>query len=235
MMTLVQIKGDVVDDETASFYAFFGIQAVSPKLVSDAIASDQDGELTLQIASNGGDVFAASEIYTMLKQYDGKVNVEVQGLAASAASVIAAAGDTVKMSPTAQIMIHRAWSVVQGNTEDAAHESEVLDKIDHSIAAAYEARTGMTEGELLDLMTKETWMGAQEAVDKGFADEIMFVDDKQPQVAASAGVVVPKSAVNKLLNLISKAERKSRPEPSEHEQQSLRQRKLAILMSEKED
>ena len=107
-MGKIDIKGDIVSDDAGAFYEYFGMSSTYPKLVQDAIANDEDEEITLNIASNGGDVFAASEIYTMLKASGKRIVVNVQGLAASAASVISMAGDTVRISPTAHIMIHKA-------------------------------------------------------------------------------------------------------------------------------
>lgn len=196
---------------------------------------NETDDVEVDIASNGGDVFAASEIYTMLKGYQGNVTVNIQGLAASAASVIAMAGDKVSISPTAQIMIHKAWSGVQGNTDDLAHQSAVLDGIDKSIVAAYSDKTGMDSSDVLQLMSNETWMTAQDAVDKGFADEIMFVDDKQPQFTNSVSDIPTKEAVNKFMNLLATAKSKSKPQQTEQPKKSqpanaLLQSKLAILM-----
>ncbi|MFP7154014.1 head maturation protease, ClpP-related [Weissella paramesenteroides] len=241
MSKVINIKGTIVDDETAAFYSFFGIPSSSPSAVAQILNDDgdedipdePDSDVEVNIASNGGDVFAASEIYTMLRQANAKVTVNIQGLAASAASVIAMAGDTVKISPTAQIMIHQAASNMGGNKDDLAHEIGVLDGIDKSIANAYEAKTGLPQAELLNMMSNETWISAQDAVDKGFADEVMFVDEKQPAFANSTANFVPKSAVNKLLNLINKSETTSKLDNKINESQptdDLKQRKLAILL-----
>ncbi|WP_433962146.1 head maturation protease, ClpP-related [Levilactobacillus brevis] len=236
MTKKVMIKGNVVDDETAAFYQFFGMPAVSPVSVSDVLDSDgPNDDVEVDIASNGGDVFAASEIYTMLKNYQGNVTVNVQGLAASAASVIAMAGDKVSISPTAQIMIHKAWSGVQGNADDLSHESNVLDSIDQSIVAAYVAKTGMDADDVLQLMANETWMTAQDAVDKGFADEIMFVDDKQPQFTNSVSEIPSKAAINKFMNLISKSQPKPTQPKESQPANALMQSKLAILMGKNKE
>lgn len=226
----INIKGDVVNDETAAFYSFFDIPSISPSQVSNILNDDND-DVTVDIASDGGDVFAASEIYTLLKKYSGKVTVNIEGLAASAASVIAMAGDQINISPTAQIMIHKAWGTIDGNSDDFAHQATVLSGIDESIAAAYEAKTGMKQTDLLHLMSQETWLTAQEAVDKGFADEIMFVDQKAPQVVNSISHIPSKKAVNKLFNLISQVNyQENQSQPSDY----LKNRKLAILLGKKE-
>ncbi len=240
----IDIKGTVVDDETAAFYSFFGIPSASPSAVAQILNDDGDDDVEVNIASNGGDVFAASEIFTLLKAANANVTVNIQGLAASAASVIAMAGDTVKISPTAQIMIHQAASYgssgIGGNKDDLAneiadlsHEINVLDGIDKSIASAYESKTGMPQGDLLNMMAQETWIGAQEAVDKGFADEIMFVDEKQVAFSNATANIVPKSAVNKLLNLLNKSEKTAKLESEVKNSQptsDLKQSKLAILL-----
>lgn len=232
MMTKkIPVKGDIVDNETASFYSFFDIPATSPTLVSSAIDSADGDDLEVDIASNGGDVFAASEIYTKLKAYQGQVTVNIEGLAASAASVIAMAGDVINMSPTAQMMIHKAWTYTAGNSDDLAHDSQMMDKTDQSIVNAYADKTGLKREDILKMMQDETWMTAQDAVDKGFADKIMFVDEKTPQVVNAASPIVPKAAVNKLLTLISSANK----QPTENKTKkksipSLRDQKLAILL-----
>ncbi len=230
----IDIKGTVVDDETAAFYSFFGIPSASPSAVAQILNDgDDDDDVEVNVASNGGDVFSASEIYTMLRQSKANVTVNVQGLAASAASVIAMAGNKVNISPTAQLMIHQASSYGGGNKDDLAHEINVLDGIDKSIASAYESKTGMPQGDLLNMMAQETWIGAQEAVDKGFADEIMFVDEKQAAFSNTTANIVPKSAVNKLLNLLNKSEKTEKLENKAKNSQptcDLKQSKLAILL-----
>lgn len=244
-MTKLEIKSDIVDNQTATVYGFYGLDAVSPESVSDVIKNASDGHIDVEIASNGGDVFAASEIYTMLKNYGGTVNVQVQGLAASAASVIAMAGDKVSMSPTAMLMIHQAMTDVQGNKDDMLHEADVLDKIDKAIVPAYEAKTGMSEPDLLNLMQQESWMTAKDAVDKGFADEISDFGDSDQLYAASTGMMLsPKAIAAGKAALAAKKDVKDeattpaperdvkpatapQPEPSKP---TLRQQKLAFLM-----
>ncbi|MCE2082168.1 Clp protease ClpP [Streptococcus thermophilus] len=219
-MGKIDIKGDIASDDLVAFYDFFGMKCTYPKMVQEAIENDKDEEITLNIASNGGDVFAASEIYTMLKASGKRIVVNVQGLAASAASVISMAGDTVRISPTAQIMIHKASTGIRGNSDDLEHQSAVLSSIDESIALAYEMKTGLKQTELLDLMAKETWLNAKTAVDKGFADEIMFSDTEKEVMVTNAVHQLPsKSAINKFKNMIAKPKTNS-----------LREQKLAILL-----
>ncbi|MFM0877284.1 head maturation protease, ClpP-related, partial [Streptococcus suis] len=127
--------------------------------------------------SPGGDVFAAAQIYNMLMDYKGDVHVVIDGLAASAASVIAMAGTTVSMSPVAMMMIHNPWTVAQGEAKDMQKVIEMLGEIKESIINAYELRTGLSRTKLSHLMDSESWFNAKKAVELGFADKILF--DKQ--------------------------------------------------------
>ena len=225
-MTKIDIKGEIVDNDTGEFFDYFGMSSVYPKKVQQAIENDEDEEIILDIASNGGDVFSASEIYTMLKSSGKNIVVNIQGLAASAASVIAMAGNTVNISPTAQMMIHKASVVGAGNADDFEHEAKVLNGIDESIASAYELKTGMKQEDLLQMMASETWLNAKEAVDKGFADNIMFLND-EIVVTNSINHIPSKQAINKFKNLIAKEQLKN--EKDSQPKISLRDQKLAIL------
>ncbi len=233
-MTVIEIKGDIVDSSYGMMYDWFGLDYTSPSKVNDALASAQDEEIILNIASNGGDVFAASEIYSAVKMNGKPVTVNIQGLAASAASVIAMAGETVNISPTAQIMIHKAWSQPAGNAEDLQHEANVLNGVDQSIAAAYELKTGMNQTDILQLMSNETWLTAQDAVDKGFADNIMFVDANKPVFSNSIGNIPSADKLNEFMNFMNFKNRhnKTKAEPTKENKQkvNLRDRKLAILL-----
>lgn len=227
-MGVIDIKGDVVSNDVGEFYEWFGMSSTYPSKVQRAIANDEDDDITLNVASNGGDVFAASEIYTMLKDSGKIVTVNIQGLAASAASVIAMAGNTVRMSPTSQMMIHKALVSTVGNSDDLEHESGVLNSIDESIAAAYELKTGLSQTDILQMMSNETWMNAKVAVDKGFADEIMFNEsDDEPTFENAVHQLPSKSAINKFKNLIAKEKLNKQPSQPKN---SLRDKKLAILL-----
>lgn len=141
---------------------------------------DQVGDVTIRINSPGGEVFAASDMYAAIKAHNGNVTVEITGLAASAASVIAMAGDTVLMAPTANMMIHDPWSCAMGNSDDMKHEAKVLDEIKESIINAYELKTGMNRDKIARLMENETWMSAHTAKEMGFIDGIIGeTDDKE--------------------------------------------------------
>ncbi|WP_249629092.1 head maturation protease, ClpP-related [Streptococcus uberis] len=228
-MTKIDIKGDIVDNDTGEFFDYFGMSSVYPKKVQQAIENDEDEEIILDVASNGGDVFSASEIYTMLKSSGKNIVVNIQGLAASAASVISMAGNTVNISPTAQLMIHKASVIGAGNADDFEHEAKVLNGIDESIASAYELKTGMKQEDLLQMMASETWLNAKEAVDKGFADNIMFSNDENEEIVITNSInhIPSKQAINKFKNLIAKEQLKN--EKDSQPKISLRDQKLAIL------
>lgn len=137
--------------------------------------------LNIYINSSGGDVFAGQAIYSMLKRHSATKNVYIDGLAASIASLIAMAGDRIIMPANAMMMVHRAWTVAMGNSNDFRKLAEDMDKIDESIITVYEAKTGMKQEDIIPLLDAETWMTAQDALDNGFCDEI----EEEKQVAAS--------------------------------------------------
>nr|DAF29308.1 MAG TPA: Putative ATP dependent Clp protease [Caudoviricetes sp.] len=204
-MTVIEVKADIVDNDTGKFYDWIGWDAVYPGKVSTLL--DGADEVEVNINSNGGDVFAASEIYTLLSQHSGMVTVNIQGLAASAASVIAMAGDVVHISPTAQIMIHKAWTIADGNADDMAHTSEFLDGIDDSIMNAYVVKTGLDKSELSNMMAKETWLTANQAVDYGFADDVMdFGRSKEPVLNSIGYPQVSRAVVDRWKKTMASAE-----------------------------
>lgn len=135
------------------------------------------GNITVWINSYGGDVFAASQIYTMLMNYSGAVTVKIGGIAASAASVIAMAGGSVEMAPTSILMIHDPATVAVGNTEEMRAAIKMLDEIKESIVNAYELKTGLSREKIAKMMSAETWMNARKAVELGFADKILYTGE----------------------------------------------------------
>lgn len=239
-MTKINVKGAVVSNDDADIYDWLGYDYVSPNQVESAL-NDADDDIVVNVASGGGSVFAASEIYTMLKAYSGKVVVNIQGLAASAASVIAMAGDEVNMSPTSQMMIHKASTISMGNADDLNHDSKMLDVTDQSIVNAYEAKTGMSRDDILKMMSNETWMTAQDAVDKGFADNVSTGETQAPQLvnATATTPIISNTAISKIKNLMAKV-RSAKPEktvekPSNKATKpapSLRDQKVAILVGD---
>lgn len=138
----------------------------------------EEGDVTVWINSPGGNVFAAAEIYTMLRDYKGKVTVKIASIAASAASVIAMAGDSVEASPTAMLMIHDPSTIAMGNARDFERTIGTLREVKESIINAYRAKTGLSRAKIAKLMEDETWMNARAALGYGFVDKILFMDDK---------------------------------------------------------
>lgn len=144
---------------------------VTPQLFKDELNSGE-GDITVWINSPGGDCVAAAQIYNMLMDYKGNVTVKVDGIAASAASVIAMAGTKVLVSPVSMLMIHNPMTVAAGNTEEMERAISMLDSVKDSIINAYEIKTGLSRAKISHLMDAETWMDANSAVEMGFADEI---------------------------------------------------------------
>lgn len=153
---------DVIDD-------YYGVSA------SDFVAAlngVKAGDIHLHISSPGGDVFAARAMVAAIAAHPSKITAHIDGLAASAASYVAMACDSVVMQDGAMLMIHNAWCVSMGNASDLRGTADLLDKIDGSIVADYQRKTGLPADELQAMMAAETWMDATEAVAKGFADSI---------------------------------------------------------------
>ena len=151
---------------------------VTPQLFKDELFSG-DGDVTVWINSPGGDCVAAAQIYNMLKDYNGNVTIKIDGIAASAASVIAMAGSTVLMSPVSMLMIHNPMTVAMGNAGDMQKAIEMLDEVKESIINAYHLKTGMSRAKISHLMDSETWMNAYKAVELGFADDILFRNEEK--------------------------------------------------------
>lgn len=148
---------------------------VTPALFAEELKAG-DGDVTVWINSPGGDCFAAAQIYNMLRDYKGKVTIKVDGLAASAASVIAMAGDTVLVSPVSMMMIHNPATIAMGDHTEMEKAIAMLDEVKNSIINAYQAKTGLSKQKLSQLMEDETWMNAKRAVELHFADGIIERD-----------------------------------------------------------
>ena len=136
--------------------------------------------MTVWLNSPGGDCVAAAQIYNMLKEYPGNITIKIDGIAASAASLIAMAGDNVLMSPVSMMMIHNPLTMAIGNADDMQKAAAMLDEVKDSIINAYELKTGLSRAKLAHLMDDETWMNAVKAVELGFADGVLYRDsDKE--------------------------------------------------------
>ena len=160
---------------------------VTPQMFKEELM-DGNGDITVWINSPGGDCVAAAQIYNMLREYAGEVSVKIDGIAASAASVIAMAGDRVLMSPVSMMMIHNPMTIAFGDSGEMQRAIDMLSSVKDSIINAYELKTGMSRTRLAHLMDAETWMDANKAIELGFADEIIqrngAVDEMEvPQVS----------------------------------------------------
>ena len=160
-----------------------------------------EGDVDLWINSPGGDCYAAAQIYNMLMEYKGNVAVKIDGIAASAASVVAMAGSTVEMSPVATIMIHNPMTVSIGDTHEMERTITFLSEIKESIINAYELKTGLSRAKISRLMDAETWMNAKKAVELGFADSVLYTDAQRPVTDTADGLIFSRAAVtNSLLS-----------------------------------
>ena len=155
---------------------------ITPKKFKAELTTSTD-DIAVWLNSPGGDVFAASQIYTMLKEYEGKVTVKIDGIAASAASVIAMAGDEIVMSPVAMMMIHNPATVIFGEAGDLASGIKMLTEVKESIVNAYEERTGLSRSKISNMMDAETWFSAKKAVELGFADKILYAPEETSDAA----------------------------------------------------
>lgn len=206
-MKIINLKGEIVSNDIASIYRAWGYNCSCPKDFEEIVNGDEDVEIIIN--SRGGSVLDASEIYTALKDYKGKVTVKIVGFAGSCASWIAMAADEVKISPMGFIMIHNSSSIAIGDNREMDKSSNMLKTIDTSIKTAYQSKTGLSDEELTELMNNESWFDAKTAVEKNFADEIMFDEE----------VIITNSFLNelelpsdKILNYINKSKNKEERE-----------------------
>ncbi len=179
---------------------------VTPKLFADELYAGS-GPVTIWLNSPGGDCIAASQIYAMLMDYKGDVTIKIDGIAASAASVIAMAGTTVLMAPTSLMMIHNPMTMAFGNHEDMKKAMDMLDEVKESIINAYEIRTGLSRAKLSHYMDSETWMNANKAIELGFADDVLK-DEKRAvtdEAFAFSGKAAQTSLMNKLCRPVKNA------------------------------
>ncbi len=172
---------------------------VTPQLFKDELLSG-NGDVTVWINSPGGDCVAAAQIYNMLVDYKGNVTVKIDGIAASAASVIAMAGTKVLMSPVSMLMIHNPMTIAYGSSEEMQRAISMLDEVKNSIINAYEIKTGISRTKLSHLMDAETWMDANKAVELGFADEVITRNmDMENMEVPQVSMLYSKTAVTNSL------------------------------------
>jgi ATP-dependent protease ClpP protease subunit len=199
MPKVIDIKGPIITNDDKWIYDWFGVAACCPADIRSQLDKMADDEgVQVVINSSGGDIFAASEIYDMLAESKATIKVV---FAASAASYIACACKS-EIVPTGMLMIHNVSSYAAGDYNDMAHESGVLLKASKAVATAYRLKTGMSEDELIGLMDKETWLTADEAVEKGFIDKVTEYAEKPKEVklAASLNGLIPDTIIKQMRN-----------------------------------
>lgn len=185
--TGVQAAADDTD-RTISVYDVIGYdwwtgEGVTAKRVAAALRAMGAGPVTVNVNSPGGDMFEGMAIYNLLREHEGEVTVKVLGLAASAASVIAMAGDTVQIARAGFFMIHNCWVMAQGNRHDLREFAEMMEPFDAAMADIYVARTGIDAAEVTRQMDGETWINGSSAIEQGYADELL-PSDQVGQAAA---------------------------------------------------
>ena len=194
-----------ISDET-----WFGDE-VTPGLFREELQSCE-GDITVWINSPGGDVFAAAQIYNMLMEYPGNVDVRIDGMAASAASVIAMAGNKVSMSPVAMMMIHNPMTVAMGDKKVMQQAIDMLDEIKESIINAYELKTGQPRAKIAHMMDTETWFNAKKAVELGFADDILYSGDSDKKDIAEAVLFGRLTVIDSFLGKFNIIDKKTEPD-----------------------
>lgn len=184
---------------------------ITPRMFKDELLGGK-GPITVWINSPGGDCVAASQIYAMLMDYPGEVTVKVDGLAASAASVIAMAGTKVLMAPTAMLMIHNPMTAAFGDSAEMQKAIEMLTEVKESIINAYEIKTGLSRSKLARLMDEETWMNAKRAIELGFCDGLLESNNAAEPVVAFAFSrrACDNALYNKLTNAMPNTEEEGR-------------------------
>lgn len=202
-MPKIKISGNIGPNSNSFFYRFFGIDYTCPADV-ERVLREAGGQLVdVYINSNGGEIGAGSEIYSLLREY-GNIAIHIMGAAHSAASIIAMAGRS-EMSPTALMMVHCVSTYGGGNHSDFEHQAEVLRTADQALCSAYVSKTGMSEEEALSMMEHETWFTAQQALERGLIDAIMFQEPTPLTNVATGSYTEPsESQLNMVRELMAK-------------------------------
>ncbi|MCM3632942.1 head maturation protease, ClpP-related [Paenibacillus camelliae] len=200
----IKLNGPVISGISARIYEWIGLDAISPNRVLNELEKAGGEDIELYINSGGGSVFAGSEIFTALKEYPGKITSKITGVAASAATFFVLASDEVYISPLGQMMIHNAATSTDGDRFAHTSNLEMLEGVDKAIAKVYQAKTKMSDADLLDFMRKTTWMNADKSVQMGFANSVMFEEEVDATNSANAGFELPQEVIDKLKDVLLK-------------------------------
>lgn len=180
----VDFTGVLVSDADARLYLWMGEDYTAPADIADAIGMAGGRPITIRMNSVGGDLHAGAEIYTRLMEYPGQVNVDILSISASASSVVAMVsakvGNRCRISPLGAMVIHNVQTRAEGDYREMEATAETLKKANEAIVGAYQKKTGMDAEKLQEMLDKETWLTAAQAVELGFADEVMFQEGDQP-------------------------------------------------------
>lgn len=205
MTVKLKVNGSIIPNSYKDVYEHYGLEGTAPNDILNELPENDDVEITIN--SYGGSLSAGNEIYTGLMEFTGKVKIKVI-MAGSAASLIAMAGDEVQMSPVGQIMVHNVSMYAGGDYREMDKASEILKKSNISLANAYQLKTGKSREEILKLMDDETWLTAEEAIEHGFADSEMFVEeeDKTLLVANIGDGLLSPETIEKMKNDMQKSQ-----------------------------
>ena len=200
---------------------------ITPAMFKSELFSDK-GDITIWLNSPGGDCIAASQIYSMLMDYPHNVTVKIDGIAASAASVIAMAGTKVLMAPTALMMVHNPLTIAIGDTDEMQKAISMLNEVKESIINAYQVKTNQSRAKISHWMDAETWMNANKAIELGFADGVL--EDSKRHQATPTYAFSRRAVTNSLLDKVkTKEQPKPEPEPQGVLAESLQKRLNLII------
>lgn len=202
----IEIKGFIVPDDYLEVYQWLGYTATSPKVIKNAVAEAEkagEKEILIEINSGGGSVWAGAEMYYALKKFNGTVKGEIPSIAASAATFPAMACDHLGMSILGHMMIHRAKNGLDGHQQDMRDNADFLKNIDDSIVSAYLTKTSLSREELNEMMKKDSWMTAQQALENKFIDEILFINEAPNAIASATDLLdnsslLPQDVIDKI-------------------------------------
>lgn len=205
-MKIIEVKGTIVSNDDGWIYDWFGYENTTPKKLRKGLEEAAGDDVTIEINSGGGDVFAGNEMYYMINQYKGKTIADIVGFAASCATVVSCGANTVRAVPGMQYMIHNVSCGASGDYHEMDKTSGILQNANTAISNIYRLKTGMSEKELLELMDEETWMEAKRAKELKFIDEIIgdkgTLSGKPFTIHNSAAKLLSDEVKNKIRNEI---------------------------------
>lgn len=181
-MNTIDLRGPVVDDTTAVMFEYCGIPCISSEQIRNILNEAGSNEINITINSNGGSVTAATDIFALLKNSKNHINIDIYGIAASAASIIAMGANKIRMDSTALMMIHLPITAVNGNQEDMRKTAATLDAVTQTIINAYQSKTAMSKEQIYALLKDTTYMTAEKALSLGFIDEVIQHDNNQQNI-----------------------------------------------------